>query len=162
VLLVLLVLTQFPPQAVNLLQIFGGGFVLYIACGIVMSLRANRLLGQPAAGVAEAPVAIAATQRAIFARMVLINLLNPGPYIFWSTVNGPLFLRGMEQSALHGVAFLLAFYGAFVGLLAAIVLVFDRLRQLDPRITRALLLVATGALVLLGIRLIAQGFGLIA
>jgi len=95
--------------------------------------------------------------RSILARGVLMNILSPGPYIFWSTVNGPLLVKGLQQSVWHGLAFLLAFYGTFLGLLALIISLFDRVRVLDPRVTRAVLLLTIVLLVWFGVSLLVEG-----
>ena len=55
----------------------------------------------------------------------------------------------------------MAFYGTFLGILAGWVLIFDRLRRVNPKVTRALVLVTVIVLALLGVSLIAQGAGLI-
>jgi threonine/homoserine/homoserine lactone efflux protein len=88
-----------------------------------------------------------------------MNLLSPGPYLFWATVNGPLLRDGLEQSIGHGAAFLIAFYGVFLGMMAVVALIFDRLRRVDERLTRGLLLAAIVVLGGFGIYLIVQGFG---
>lgn len=154
ILLTVFVLAQFPPEFIRIVQIVGGVFVLWLARGAWMSYRAGAAIGAGAA-------ATALGMREVLTRAMLVNFLSPGPYIFWGTVNGPLLIEGMRQSILHGAAFLVAFYGTFIGVLAALVLVFDRVRALDPRVTRALLLLIAGLLLVFGLSLIGQGLGLI-
>ncbi len=157
ILLVMVVLSQFPPEMARLLQIGGGIFLLYMAWGGWKSWRGGESIGgDPANNPIERQ-----SRRKYFARVVTINLLSPGPYIFWGTVNGPLLRQGLEDSVLSGLAFMLAFYGAFLGILAGWVLIFDRLRRVNPKVTRALVLVTVIVLALLGVSLIAQGAGLI-
>lgn len=155
IILMVFLLTQFPPEVNRLLQLAGGVFLLWIAWTTWRQLRAGVVLGA-GNGVTDL------SRRRVLARMVGVILLSPGPYIFWSTVNGPLFVQGLRQSVLHGVAFLIAFYGTFLGMLTLFVFIFDRARQLDRRVTQTLLLVTVIALVVLGLRFIAQGIGLIA
>jgi threonine/homoserine/homoserine lactone efflux protein len=155
IILMVFLLTQFPSEINRLLQIAGGMFLLWIAWSTWHQLRAGVVLGA-GDGVVEF------TRRRVLFRMVSVILLSPGPYIFWSTVNGPLFVEGLRQSVWHGIAFLIAFYGTFLGMLALFVFIFDRARQLDRRVTQILLLVTVIALVILGLRLILQGIGLIA
>lgn len=155
IILMVFLLSQLPPQITNLLQIAGGLFVLWLAWGTWRQLRAGILLGSESGTTNLTP-------GQVLARMIGVNLLSPGPYIFWSTVNGPLFLQGLRESALHGAAFLVAFYGVFIGMLSLYVFVFDRLRQLDRRVTQLLLFITVVALAFLGLSLIAQGVGLIA
>lgn len=154
ILLTTLVLSQVPPELIRAIQILGGLFVLWLARGAWLNFRAGAQIG--AGGSAEVvPV------RQLLTRAVLVNLLSPGPLIFWATVNGPLLVQGLRESVLHGVAFLVAFYGTFLGVLICFVGVFNKMRTLDPRITRALLLIITIMLVVFGLSLIGQGVGLI-
>jgi threonine/homoserine/homoserine lactone efflux protein len=88
---------------------------------------------------------------------MILNFLNPAPYIFWGTVLGPMLLEAVAESAGHVAAFFLGFYGTFVGLMALFVFIFDRLRRLDPRFTRALSLISVGIMVLLGLSFLWQG-----
>lgn len=155
IILMVFILSQFPAQITNLLQVAGGAFVLWLAWGTWKQLRAGVLIGAESTSIDLTP-------RQVLLRMVGVNLLSPGPYIFWSTVNGPLLLQGLRESPLHGAAFLIGFYGTFLGMLSSYVFIFDRLRQLDRRVTQLLLLITVIALVFLGLRLIAQGVGLIA
>jgi threonine/homoserine/homoserine lactone efflux protein len=154
ILLTVVLLSQFPAEITRLLEIAGGIFVLWIAWNTWRQLRAGVMLG---AGDSTLDL----TRREVLARMVGVILLSPGPYIFWSTVNGPLLVGGLHQSIWHAIAFLVAFYGTFLGMLTLFVFIFDRARQLDRRVTQILLLVTVLALVFLGLRLLAQGIGVI-
>lgn len=154
ILITLFVLAQFPPEFIRVIQIIGGLFVLWLARGAWLNFRSG-------AGFGAGGETVVMSTRQLLTRTIMINLLSPGPYIFWGTVNGPLLLQGLSESALHGIAFLIAFYGTFLGILAGYVLVFDRLRGIDPRITRALLLIITILLVVFGLSLIGQGLGII-
>lgn len=150
ILLVLFVLGNFPPTLIQAIQIVGGLFVLYLAWGAWKAFRAN-------AGVGDGNVDVDQPLRAIFARAMLTNVLSPGPYIFWATVNGPLLIEGLRVSIWNGIAFLVSFYGVFVGLLFIWSVVFDRVGRLSPRITRGLLLFTAGILVVFGVSLILDG-----
>ena len=154
IVLTVFVLAQFPPEFIRVIQIVGGLFVLWLAWGAWKQFRAGAMIG--AGGEA-----ITLSTRQLLARAIVVNLLSPGPYIFWSTVNGPLLVQGLRESVLHGAAFLIAFYGTFLGVLQALIAVFNRVRTLDARVTRALLLVITGLLVIFGASLIGQGLGII-
>lgn len=155
IVLMVFILSQFPADITRYLQIVGGIFVLWLAWGTWRQLRAGVLLGAGSGTLDMTP-------KQVLVRMIGVNLLSPGPYIFWSTVNGPLLIQGLQQSVFHALGFLVGFYGTFLGMLTVYVFVFDRVRNLDPRITRLLLMITVVALVYLGLRLIGQGFGLIA
>lgn len=151
ILLMTFLLKDLPAEIKQLIQIAGGVFVLWIALG------AWRQFNNQTTTPHNPPVPV--PQRGIFPQAVVINALSPGPYIFWGTVTGPLLIKGLAESFLHAAAFLLAFYGTFLSLLAAWVLVFDRLRRVDERFTRLILRVTIGVLVVLGGALILQGLG---
>ncbi len=147
ILLMVFVLKQLPPTLIPIIQMAGGGYLLWLA---YRAWKRYRSVGVNLN--AEAP-----SQGRTLVQGLFVNWLSPGPYIFWATINGPLLLQGLNQSVWHGAGFMIAFYGTFLLLLAAYVIVFDRLRRLDARFTRAIFLVTLLVLVLFGISLIWQG-----
>jgi threonine/homoserine/homoserine lactone efflux protein len=135
ILLALFVLTRLPPAAQRVLYVVSGIYILYLARG---AWKARRQV--PTAGVqTDAP------QSSVF-RAALMNLLSPGPYIFWSLIAGPILLQARGQSPAAAAAFLLGFYGAMIGTLAALIVVFGAAGGLSPRI--ALLLTSLSAIIL--------------
>jgi threonine/homoserine/homoserine lactone efflux protein len=153
ILVVVFVLGQVVPPTVKIvLRIVGGLFLLWLAFTTWRQLSAGFTIGGNVSQSAG---------QATLKRAVLMILLSPGPYIAWSTFNGALLLQGLEQSPLHAAAFLAAFYVTFLFLLALIVVVFDRLRRLDERITRGVLRLTLFILVVFGLLLIVQGLGLV-
>jgi len=46
---------------------------------------------------------------------IWVNLLNPHPYLFWSTVGGPLMVRSFPDGWQPSACFLIGFYGSLVG-----------------------------------------------
>lgn len=154
IILTTVILAQVPPELIRVIQILGGLFVLWLARGAWLNFRAGTEIG--AGGDSQA-----LSGRELLMRAVLVNLLSPGAFIFWATVNGPLLVQGLRESVVHGVAFLAAFYGTFLAILIGFIVVFNKMRALDPRLTRALLLIITGMLVVFGLSLIGQGLGLI-
>ncbi|MDZ4768247.1 MAG: LysE family transporter [Chloroflexota bacterium] len=157
VILTVFIINQFPPEVIRIVQIVGGFFMFYLAWGTVKWLRAGGAFGGDAADADTAPFSAWRLLR----QTILINWTSPGPYIFWGTVNGPLLAQALRVSLLHGVGFMLGFYGVFLTLLAIWIIAFDRLRHIDPRVTRALIWATVGILVLFGLQLIARGAGLI-
>jgi threonine/homoserine/homoserine lactone efflux protein len=157
IVIVLLLFSQFPPVVVQIIRIAGGIFLLYLAWGSLRNWRRGGTIGDgPATDVRDE------SDLRFLGRMALVSLLSPGPYIFWGTVNGPLLRQGLDISPLGGLAFLLAFYVPFLFVLGGWVIVFDRLRTLNPRITRGLVLITIIVLAVLGFQLVLQGLGLIA
>lgn len=60
---------------------------------------------------ADAPQAPSRSLR----RGVIVNLLNPHPYVFWFSVGAPLIVRAAQTAAGLAVAFMVVFYGLLVG-----------------------------------------------
>lgn len=138
--LVLGVLSQVPPSFRRFLQIAGGLFLLYLARGAFLAWR----------GSSDTGARTESTQAAGLWSAVLINLLNPGPYLFWSIVTGPILLDGWRRAPAIGLGFLVSFYVAIVLCMGAIVVGFGTARHLGPRVNRALLGVSAAALLAFG------------
>lgn len=149
IILVVFLLGQLPPEAIRLIKIAGGLLLLWIAWGAWQNIRKGQSIGTGE----NVPIG-ENESRKIFMRGLLMNALNPNPYIFWGTVTGPLLLEALQTSWLDAAGFLLGFYGGFLGILAVIVMVFDRVRTLDPRITRGVLILTLVILVIFGLALI--------
>lgn len=160
IVLVVFVLGSIPPAAIRALQVVGGCFLLWIAWGIWQQWRTGAQIGAAsgaASGAAAAPASSITTAWQVLRRGMLMNLLSPGPYLFWGTVTGPLLISALKLSAWHGGAFLVGFYGTFMGFIALTVLLFDRLRSLDPRLIRGILLATMIVLLVFALNLIRQG-----
>ncbi len=134
---VLFVLTRLPPAMLTYLRLAGGLFLLVLAYGAFRSWRTLR---------PDAPPPAPASHRTVV-RGALVNLLNPGPWLAWSLVMGPLLLNAWRESPVNGIGMLVGFYGVLVLTLAGIIIVFGVARRLGPRLTRAL--VGLSALALL-------------
>lgn len=137
---ILLLLGRLPPLFLRGISLAGGIFVLYLAWGAWQNWRKG-------GGLSESETQ---NERRGLWRGAVMNLLSPGPYLFWSLVNGPLLLAALRQSPLHGGAFLVGFYGIFIGTMLAIVGVFHQARRLGPRAVRGLLWVSIGILFIFG------------
>lgn len=95
-------------DAYSLLAAVGGGHLVFLG------LRAAR--GQDGAGQSGASGMLVGSLR----RAVVANFLNPSPYLFWSTVGGPIVRDAWADSPLAVAAFLLPFLGLLVGSKAAV------------------------------------------
>lgn len=150
ILLMLFVLDRLPEGAQRIIPLLGGLFLLWLAWGAWQQFRSPPDLR-----------AEEATDRNLsFATLIkgmAVNLLNPAPYIYWGTVGGALLREGFAVSVAHGIGFLIAFYVTFLGMMAAFVLLFDRLRHVDLRVTRAVSLISVLIMTLLGLQFIWQG-----
>jgi threonine/homoserine/homoserine lactone efflux protein len=138
--LMLLVLSQVPDWLQRFLYIASGLFILTLAWGAFKAWRAFDV---------NAPLEANPSQQSVL-KAALMNMVSPGPYLFWSLVTGPILLQGWRQSPPLGIGFLAGFYVAMIACLAAMIMIFGLARHLGPKVNR----------VLLGISVIAlAGFG---
>lgn len=144
-----LVLVRLPVLAFPLLSIAGGLYVMFLAWETL------RVSG-PATVAAITP---SPSTRQSLVKGVLVNLLNPHPYLFWLTVGGPLITKSYQQSAVGSIAaFLSGFYGCLVGakILVALLIHAGRVRLQGKSYGLALRLSA-GVLLVFGVLLLWGG-----
>lgn len=141
----LIVVGSLPAWTTAALACAGGLFVIYLGVEAMRSARSATLTGDGRAQAGGADVR----------QGVLVNLLNPHPWIFWLTVGSPLLTAAWSQGAAEALAFLAGFYCLLVGskvLVAAAIAggrhwLNDRSYRLILRLSGALLLLF-GALLL--------------
>jgi len=143
--LALLVLGQMPATLQEVLRAAGGVLLLYLAWSAFRTWR------RPPAP-AELPSAPKTVMQA-----VLVNVLNPNPYIGWMLVLGPATVSAWHEKPLYAVALVATFYTVIVAMLALLILFFGTARFLGPRIQRALVGVSSLVLAGLGVYLIVLG-----
>ncbi len=148
--LVLLILTRTPPWFLTALQIIGGLFVLYLAYGAYRAYQET---------TTSSDLVATDTAGQSLLKAVGVNFLNPAPYIFWSTISGPILIEGWRQSPALGIGFMASFYGSFVGFLVLLVLLFALARHTSTVVVRGLLALAALALLAFGLYQIASGLG---
>jgi threonine/homoserine/homoserine lactone efflux protein len=125
IILVLLVLTNVPHEVLQILQIAGGLFLLYLAFNAYKSW----LTFTPNVAENIAP------QYTVF-KAVLVNLLNPNPYLAWSLVLGPMLIKSWNESPGKGIVMLTAFYGSMIIYSIGLIGLFAAARNFGPRINR--------------------------
>jgi threonine/homoserine/homoserine lactone efflux protein len=145
--LVLFILTQTPQWFLDILRIAGGFFIIYLSRGVFVALKTP--------GPALEPSGHAARQTLLNA--IVLNFLNPNPYIFWSVVAGPIMLSGWRESAKLGITFIVGFYGTFVCILVALIVVFATAGRLNPQVNRILTVITAVALAAFGVYQITVG-----
>ncbi len=146
--LVLVVLKQVPPSMERALQAAGGLLLLWFAASTFRLWKS---------GSSQSTQESSSVPRTVL-QAVLVNLLNPNPYLSWSLVLGPLFLKTLKLSIFHGVVFLAVFYGTMVIGLALIIILFGILRVRGQSIARHLILVSAAMLLILGLYQIFRSF----
>lgn len=155
ILLMVFILGALPDPILRIIQIIGGVYVVWLAWNSWQALTKHQALStetlHPVQGISK---------QQTFIQALGINMLSPGPYIFWGIITGPILRVALNQSLLFGIAFLSAFYGAFLGLMLVWVIAFDRLREVSPKISGYVLKFSVILLGILGLILILQGLGL--
>jgi threonine/homoserine/homoserine lactone efflux protein len=146
----LFLLSTVPGWLIQLLQIGGGLLLLYLAYKAFLSYINYNLQKNIEEG----------RQENTLLKATLVNTINPGPWIGWSLIMGPLFIKGYEQSASYGVALLISFYCTMVLSLMGIIILFGLARNLGPKVTRVILSISAIALAGFGIYQLWQGISL--
>lgn len=141
---VLLTLTHLPAGFLRGLEVAGGALLLWLARGAIRTPGASPGTGAgPAVGPRE-------RRGAPFLQAVLVNAAGPGPWIFWSTVCGPILAEAWRGGAGRAVAFLAGFYLLLVGGKGALVVAFGLAGRIGPRTARALALASAAAMAGMG------------
>lgn len=147
ILLTMFALDRMPDRAIRVLATVGGLVVIYIGVEILRSARSATLAGD---------VSDHSQVNSELWRGVLVNALNPNPYIFWITVGGPTLLTGWNESNIYPFAFLASFYTLLVGSKIVIAWVIDnRAEKLSLVWYRRILVICGVVLIGLGLMLIA-------
>jgi threonine/homoserine/homoserine lactone efflux protein len=147
IIIVLLLLTNLPEWFLIVLQICGGFLLLFLAYQSFKSfLNFNRLKEE---GINNS--------ENTFWKAVLVNILNPNPYIGWSLIMGPLFLKGYHEASGNGIALIVSFYLTMVICQMGIIVLFGLARNLGPKITHITLGIASAGLAAFGIFLLYHG-----
>lgn len=141
VVLVCGVLSSVPPWAVRLLGIGGGAYLLWLAaCGM-------RFREPPESGLSRGLL-----------HGALVNLLAPGPYLFWGLVLGPLVLGAARESLLAAATCVTAFYLAMMATNAGVVLAFGWASTGNQRLRGGLRAASVIALGGFGLYSLVRGF----
>lgn len=151
ILLVLLILNNLPEVFLRILQIGGAVFMLYLAWDSYKAYRNT-----------QAVTAVEASNLlGILLKATAVNLLAPGPWLFWSLINGPNLLRAWAENPWWGIAYIGSFYGVFILTDIALILLFSLMGSMGPRVRRGLLLASAIILGGFAIYQLLQGLGLI-
>jgi len=60
---------------------------------------------------------------------IIVNFLNPSPYLFWTTVGTPLLLKANKTDLLTSILFMVLFYVFLIGSKAVVAFLVDRTKQ---------------------------------
>jgi threonine/homoserine/homoserine lactone efflux protein len=140
IILVLLVLTNVPEEVLRILQCIGGVFLLYLALNAYKAWRTfNERVKQDVS-----------SQRDFF-KAVIVNLLNPGPYLGWSLVMGPLLIKGWSEKPGNGILLLIGFYSSMIIYSIVMVVLFGIAGNIGPQVNRISIGISVIALVIFGV-----------
>jgi threonine/homoserine/homoserine lactone efflux protein len=141
------VLSRIPAWFERSLNLASGVFILYLALGAYQNWRNFKTDDSPS---------VSERNQSLF-KAALMNVISPGPYLFWSLITGPLLIKGWQEAPAFGISLLIGFYVTFILSLMLIILVFGRLQQLGGRVQRALLGLSAIALLCFGVYQVWQG-----
>jgi threonine/homoserine/homoserine lactone efflux protein len=135
----LILLSRIPESFQTIVRAAGGLLLLYLAWTGFRQSSAS-----PDSEQAES------VPRTLF-QAVVVNLLNPNPYLGWSLVLGPAVMDAWRHDPAYAVALIAAFYSTLVIGLAGTIFLFGSTNRLGPRGRRWLELISAGILAALGI-----------
>lgn len=139
--LAILVLNRFAGGFEHILKAAGGMLLLYFAGSTLVAWR--RAKTGTAAETPSAP-------QTLF-QAVAVNLVNPGPYLGWSLVLGPLTIEAWRQSYGLAIALVTSFYVTMVISLSLIIILFGTTSFLGSQGRSVLMLVSSAALAGIGL-----------
>jgi len=147
IVLVLFILSKIPQELIRFLQIGGGLLLLYLAYSSFRSFLNFEKLKKSEANKTDNTLL----------KAVLVNLLNPAPYIGWSLIMGPMFIKGYQEAAVNGIVLIASFYITIVLCQMGIILLFGLARNLGPKVTHITLGVASVGLAVFGFYMLWKG-----
>ena len=143
VLLALFLISRLPEIFLHGLMALGGFFVLWLA------VEAWRTTDQVLTTASEPPA-----PHQDLLRGMMVNFLNPHPYLFWGAIGAPLVIQAWDQNPWYAIGFILAFYLLLVGSKVVLALVLGHFRKMPPHIYHrvmqfsAILLLMAGGMML--------------
>jgi len=138
--LMIVVLTTMPAWAQRGLRAAGGIYLLGLAWAAFREAR----LDDPDTSVPPA------APRTLL-QAVVVNILNPNPYLGWAFVLGPAAIAAWAESPSHAVGLVAAFYSTMTATLAVFIAACGTTRLLSARTQRILVLASAAALAALGV-----------
>ena len=148
ILLVVFILAQTPAWLLVMLRIAGGVYLIALA---VRMFRGR----QDVDGGWREP----SGDRGLFRTAVIINLLNPNPYIFWGIALGPVLVSEWRVDPRSAAAFVFGFYAVMICVFAGWVYLFGKTAALPPKVQRAVPVLAGLIMAGFGLYQISAGLG---
>jgi threonine/homoserine/homoserine lactone efflux protein len=139
--LVLVVLSQVPPAFILIIRFVGGFFLIYLAIHILRMIRSLQNDGGGKPGEAGAGLL----------KAVMVNFLNPNPYLYWGLISGPVLVAGWRETPVNGIALLAGFYLTMIVVMAAIIVLISLTRRFPVIVRKVLLAVSAAGLAFFGL-----------
>jgi len=149
IVIVLLLLTTVPPYFISILQIAGGLFLLYLSFNAYKTWKDFNSIKTP----------LPHSDKKTLLGAVMVNLLNPNPYLGWSLVLGPLLLKGWHQNPVNGIVLLAGFYITLTLGMIITILFFATAGKFGSRLNRLLIGISVFALTGFGLYELWKGIG---
>lgn len=143
--LIFFILTNLPPSFINILRIVGGLFLFYLTYKTYLSWKNYSYSKDYDNNIGT------------FFNAIMVNILNPAPYIGWSLIMGPTVLEIWSKSHSLAIGFVLCFYCTVVISTMGIIFLFSIARSIGPKISRTLLGISAVGLFLFGLYQIYKG-----
>lgn len=151
-----LLVGNLPSSLLGWLGVVGGGYIVWLGVRGVRDAWSRQI---DLAGLSSSRGASDdGSLRSLFQAMI-INFLNPNPYLFWGTAGAPNLVKAWQQHGIAGAGlFILGFYLMLVGVRAGFALVIGRNRaSLSPQLYQRILLMSGVLLAFLGCLLVRDG-----
>ena len=134
--LVVTLLHNVTPGTERVLKGIGGVVFFYFAVKTFLEWQRMR---------SGSPATLPSSPRTL-SQAVVVNLLNPGPYLGWSLILGPLTLEAWTDSPANAIALVVSFYSVMLFSLALFIVLAGTTSFLGSRGRRGLLLASSFAL----------------
>ncbi len=118
VILAILVVSHLSEIYLHAMMFLGGVFVLWLA------FESWRETGEAVMMGDEAP-----TAQQDFLRGMVVNFLNPHPYLFWGAVGAPIVIQAGNRNVKYAAGFVIAFYFLLVGSKVVLSIVLEWFRR---------------------------------
>lgn len=151
-----LLVGSLPPTLFGWLGIIGGGYIIWLGIRGVRDALSRTI--DLAALSTSRNAADDGSIKSLLSAM-LINFLNPNPYLFWGTAGGPNLVKAWGTYGLPGAGlFVFGFYLMLVGVRATLAFVIGRNRAaFSPKLYQVILVGSGVLLCLLGGVLVRDG-----
>jgi len=140
IIITLFLLNNFPHKIIPLIQAAGGFFLLWLAYNSYKTWM----------NYSSDIIDLHSGQTTLM-KAVIVNLLNPNPYVGWSLILGPLFLKGWNQTPANGIILVASFYITLVSGMIATIVIFGTTGKLSSKINKSLIGISAIALACFGI-----------